>query len=156
MGVHPNMREIYNDTLRESLLPTSRAMWDSRLHWWNGKGWRNSFYYYGLSGLFAGRSPRSSMPGRTYGVPCSNSWTLKTLMSNKKYFMTKWQRIFPRSMKWVLGRKMTMNLLGVPREQGLEVKASHSGGIAGFIESCIEAVCCQLPFRDNYFCGEFI
>ena len=47
------MRSIYGDSLREAISPASRAMWDSRLHWWSGKGWRNSFYYYGLSGFFA-------------------------------------------------------------------------------------------------------
>ena len=60
-------------------------------------------------------------------------------------------KLFGRTVRWILGRQMTMNMLGVPREQGLEVKASHQHGIAGFIESCIESVCCQLPFHENYF-----
>jgi S-adenosylmethionine-diacylglycerol 3-amino-3-carboxypropyl transferase len=152
MGVHPNMRDIYNDVLRDAISPEARQMWDSRLHWWNGKGWRNSFYYYGLSGLFARCVSTfiNSRPGLWRAM--QDLMSAESLEQQQKIFHDEVaRRLFPRSMKWVLGRQMTMNLLGVPREQGLEVKASHDDGIAGFIESCIEAVCCQLPFQDNYF-----
>ena len=52
-GHHAQMRELYIDALRPHLSTESRQFWDQRLHWWNGRGWRNSFYFYGLSGMVA-------------------------------------------------------------------------------------------------------
>ena len=54
-------------------------------------------------------------------------------------------------MNWVLGRQMTMSLLGVPYPQRKEVQAQHPGGVAGFIRESVEYVAQELPMHENYF-----
>jgi len=54
-------------------------------------------------------------------------------------------------VRWAVGRDMTLSLLGVPRPQRQQVERDYAGGIARFIEDCVEAVFARLPLRDNYF-----
>ena len=44
-----------------------------------------------------------------------------------------------------------MSALGVPRSQFLQIEKYYQGGMAKFIEDCLETVFAQLPLRDNYF-----
>ena len=80
-------------------------------------------------------------------VPYVNCWLPIQWATSVRFSTKVAPRLFGPTVRWLLGRQMTMNMLGVPREQGLEVKASYSNGIAGFIQSCLEAVCCHLPFQ---------
>ena len=77
-----------------------------------------------------------SRPGLYRGV--RTLFDAKTIEEQREIFEKDVvRRLFGRGMKWALGRQVTMNLLGVPREQGKEVAASHESGIAGFIEQSL-------------------
>jgi S-adenosylmethionine-diacylglycerol 3-amino-3-carboxypropyl transferase len=54
-----------------------------------------------------------------------------------------------------LARHLTLSLIGVPHPQRQEL-LSHYGGVAGFIESCLQAVLCDLPLKNNYFWRVYI
>lgn len=152
LGAHPDMRTIYRTALRKHLPVESRDFWRSRLSWWDGRGWRDSFYYYGLSGFFAKlMTAFIPMRPRLYeGI--HTLFEAQTIEEQREVFEKDIvHQLFGCGMKWVLGRQITMNLLGVPREQSKEVAASHQNGIAGYIEQCLTELCCELPLQDNYF-----
>src|SRR5690349_15488458 len=52
-GYSPFAREMYQDALRARLSATARKYWDRHIDFFQGKGWRRSFYYRGTSGFFA-------------------------------------------------------------------------------------------------------
>ena len=52
-GHAPEAPEIYRDALRPLLSDQARAYWDRHVGFFEGKGWRRSFYYRGTSGLLA-------------------------------------------------------------------------------------------------------
>ncbi|MFO0864167.1 MAG: DUF3419 family protein [Gemmataceae bacterium] len=54
-------------------------------------------------------------------------------------------------MRWVVGRDLTLSLMGVPRPQRNQVDRTYRGGIAKFIEDSIQAVFTGLPIQENYF-----
>jgi S-adenosylmethionine-diacylglycerol 3-amino-3-carboxypropyl transferase len=55
------------------------------------------------------------------------------------------------TMNWVLGRQLTMSLMGVPHPQRRLVQAQHPDGVAGFMRAAIDYVFRDLPVADNYF-----
>ena len=152
-GSHPDMPRLYRRYLRRELSPTAQQMWDSRLSWWNGRGWRNSFYYYGLAGLFARLFNGFVRSRPTLHRALIDLFGATSLEQQRAIYVDRVRdAMFPRSMRWVLNRQATMHLLGVPVEQAEAIgDPNQQHGIAGFIQDCIAHVCQQLPIADNYF-----
>jgi S-adenosylmethionine-diacylglycerol 3-amino-3-carboxypropyl transferase len=151
-GVHDNFEDLYRSKLRPQLSPASRRCWDIRRSWFNGRGWRSSLYFQGLSGLVA-RAMRTFInanPKLSRGIRL----LLETdnLEDQRHVYDTKVApHLWTRTLNWGLRRQFTMMLLGVPYPQRQEVQASHSDGVAGFVRSCLDYVCRVLPINTNYF-----
>jgi S-adenosylmethionine-diacylglycerol 3-amino-3-carboxypropyl transferase len=59
--------------------------------------------------------------------------------------------LWTRWIRWAISRDLTLSLLGVPRSQRQQVERDYAGGIARFVEDCVEIVFARLPLSDNYF-----
>jgi S-adenosylmethionine-diacylglycerol 3-amino-3-carboxypropyl transferase len=151
-GRHPDITNLYRDRLRHDLSPFSQEYWDGRLNWFSGRGWRNSFYFHGLSGLVA-RLVRSLIGVRpTLRRAFDDLLDAKDLDTQQHIYDTRIEpKIWGKTMRWAVSRRSTMSLLGVPYPQARAVEDSHDGGIAGFIRSCIRTVFRDLPLWSNYF-----
>lgn len=151
-GWSPHFEELYQRKLRDQLSPFAQQYWDRNLHWFASTGWRNSFYFHGLSGLVArlfqtylGRHKR--LRGGIHDMMAA-----KDLAEQRHIYDTKVEPLlWTRGLNWTLSRQATMSLLGVPYAQRHELEASHSHGIAGFIRDAIAYVFRQLPLSTNYF-----
>lgn len=151
-GAHPGIRELYRDHLRSDLSPFSQDYWDGRLHWFSGRGWRNSFYFHGLSGLVARVVRQLIGVSRSLRHAFSEILDATDLDTQQHIYDTRIEpRLWGKGMRWAVSRRSTMSLLGVPYPQAHAVAGSHTDGIAGFIRSCIRTVFRDLPLWTNYF-----
>jgi S-adenosylmethionine-diacylglycerol 3-amino-3-carboxypropyl transferase len=151
-GRHPGFRELYGDVLRTDLSEFARSYWDRNGDWFCQADARDTFYYFGLSGLVA-RAFRAYLrvrPRLRDGIEAI--FAARDLDDQRDIYD---RRIGPlmwgKGMKWTLSRQITMSLLGVPHPQRKEVERQHPLGVAGFIQEAIEYVARHLPIRTNYF-----
>jgi S-adenosylmethionine-diacylglycerol 3-amino-3-carboxypropyl transferase len=151
-GRHPRFRELYRDVLRAQLSEFAREYWDRNGEWFIQPDARDTFYYYGLSGLVA-RAFRAYLrvrPRLRDGIEAI--FAARSLDEQREIYD---RRIAPlmwsKGMKWTLSRQITMSLLGVPHAQRKEVERQHPLGVAGFIQEAIEYVARNLPLSSNYF-----
>jgi S-adenosylmethionine-diacylglycerol 3-amino-3-carboxypropyl transferase len=149
-GYHPRFHEIYRSSLRGELSDFARGWWDKHSNWFTSP--LGSFYYHGLAGVVA-RGFRAYFRMRPkLSSDVQDLFAAPDLDTQRQIYD---QRIAPAlwtpGMKWVLGRQLTMSLLGVPHPQRRLVQSQHSEGVAGFVREAIEYVFRQLSVADNYF-----
>jgi S-adenosylmethionine-diacylglycerol 3-amino-3-carboxypropyl transferase len=149
-GHHPDFARLYTTHLRGELSDFARVWWDKRTHWFTSP--LGSFYFHGLSG-FVARGFRAYMKLRpNLAADVRELFRADSLDAQRALYD---QRIAPAlwspTMKWVLGRQLTLSLLGVPHPQRKLVQAQHADGVAGFVRESLEYVVRELPLADNYF-----
>ncbi len=148
-----NAIRVYGQRLRRHLSPQAQRYWDKHLHYFDGDGGRaESFYFYGTSGYFAwlvncyiNRRPRLRD-----GIDAILS--ASSLDEQQDVYYNHLEDAFwNRFIRWAVGRDAALALLGVPTAQRRQVELHYGGGIAQFMEECIESVFACLPLGDNYF-----
>lgn len=154
-GYHPRFRDLYRSGLRGELSDFSRGWWDKHGGWFTSP--LGSFYFHGLAGLVA-RGFRAYFRLRPQlANDVQDLFAAADLDTQRRIYD---ERIAPvlwsPVMKWVLGRQLTMSLLGVPHPQRRLVQAQHAEGVAGFVREAIEYVFRQLSVADNYFWRVYI
>ncbi len=146
------VRGIYEAFLRPELSPPARVYWDRHIEFFSGRGWRRSFYFRGTAGTFArlvnGYLDRvARVRGGIEAILGAASIDEQRAI----YERSLRNLIWTRPVRWAVGRDVTLSMLGVPKAQREQVELDYSGGIAQFIEDCVDAVFSRLPLRDNYF-----
>jgi S-adenosylmethionine-diacylglycerol 3-amino-3-carboxypropyl transferase len=156
-GRHAHRRELYRRHLREQLSPFARTWWDEHIDWFGGAGWRDSYYFRGLSGLVARlvkghieRKPR--LRSAIDDLLAAGSLAEQQDIYDRRVHPELWTR----GVRWAVSRQTTMSLLGVPTAQTREVQAAHAGGVSGFIIDCISYVFRELPVWTNYFWSVYL
>jgi S-adenosylmethionine-diacylglycerol 3-amino-3-carboxypropyl transferase len=149
-GYHPRFADLYRSRLRNELSSFAREWWDKNQGWFTSP--LGSFYYHGLAGLVA-RGFRAYFKMRPQLAEDVREMIEAGDMATQRAIYD--QRVAPAlwtpTLKWVLGRQLTMSLLGVPHPQRRLVQAQHPDGIAGFVRAAIDYVFRELPVADNYF-----
>ncbi|MBS1161427.1 MAG: hypothetical protein H6R15_3846 [Proteobacteria bacterium] len=149
-GFHINFRHLYRQQLRGELSDFARHYWDRRYQWFVSP--HGSFYFHGLAG-FVARGFRTyfrlrpELAGRIAELFAAGSLEEQRKIYDERIASELWTPV----INWVLGRQLTMSLLGVPHPQRRLVQGQHPGGVAGFIRAAIEYVFRELPVHDNYF-----
>jgi S-adenosylmethionine-diacylglycerol 3-amino-3-carboxypropyl transferase len=148
-GQSPNARQMYQDAIRP---PRSVRWWDKHVSFFEGKGWRKSFYYRGTSGFLAKLMMFRARTLQKLRQPIDDLLAAPSVERQRDIYETQIRdRLWTRGLQWFLSRRTTLSLLGVPWPQRNEITTQYPGGIARFIRDCLEAVVCQLPFDTNYF-----
>ncbi len=149
-GYHSRFRELYRQRLRDELSDFARSFWDRYGHWFTSR--HGSFYYHGLAGFVARGfcSYFRLRPQLASGI--RELFTCKDLDAQRRIYDEKVSpELWTPTINWVLGRQLTMSLIGVPHPQRRLVQAQHQDGVAGFIRDAIDYVFRNLPAKDNYF-----
>lgn len=142
---------LYHDSLRGELSPTSKEFWDKRAGFFSGNGRSSSFYYRGTSGAFA-RAMRAYIDRKpVLRAAIDDLFQAESIQQQSAIYESVRPHFWTKMIRWILGRDSTMALLGVPRAQRQHVEHHYPGGIAKFIEDCVEYVFAKLPLHDNYF-----
>ena len=151
-GRHPAFRDVYGDVLRGQLTPFAQRYWDKNGGWFCQDDARDTFYYFGLSGMVA-RAFRAYLrlrPNLREGIEAM--FEARSLEEQRAIYEAHIEPLlWSKAMNWTLSRQITMSLLGVPHAQRKEVERQHAMGVAGFIREAIEYVARHLPFWTNYF-----
>jgi S-adenosylmethionine-diacylglycerol 3-amino-3-carboxypropyl transferase len=156
-GRHPQAERIYHRDLRADLSITSRQYWDRNILFFGGKGWRNSFYYRGTSGLLAKFLIMHLFHVKTLRKPLEDLLNARSLAAQKTIYEAEIKpRLWTKWMHWALSRDVTMSLMGVPPSQKEHMTNQSPGGIGSYIERSLEAVLTELPFYQNYFYRVYI
>lgn len=151
-GFHPRFDFLYRRGLRMMLPHDARAFWDAHLHWFQGNARGVGFYHRGLAGMVAQAfqcyfrlRPRLKYAlDELFAAPDMRS---QRAMYDRSVSPLLWRPGVNR----VLSSRVTLSLLGVPREQHAEVRRQHIGGVAGFVRECVDYIARELPLADNYF-----
>ncbi len=151
-GRHPHFDQLYRDALRSWLSSYSQRYWDRNGHWFSRPDARDTFYYYGLSGLVA-RGFRAYLrvrPNLRDGIEAM--FETRSLDEQREIYDSRIEPLmWSKGMNWTLSRQLTLSMLGVPHPQRREVERQHPSGVAGFIREAIEYVARSLPIWSNYF-----
>lgn len=150
-GYHARFPRLYRESLRHQLSDFAREFWDERPHWFASH--HGSFYYHSLAGIVA-RSFQAwfrRQPTLAAGITSLFAAGGDVDEQRRLYRERVQPHLWGRAMNWVLGRQITMSLLGVPYPQRKEVQAQHPGGVPGFIREAVEYVVQELPLHENYF-----
>jgi S-adenosylmethionine-diacylglycerol 3-amino-3-carboxypropyl transferase len=151
-GRTPRARQMYHDALRRHLSPTARAYWDKHIRFFLGECWRGSFYYRGTSGLLAKIVLLNMRLFHRLREPMEALLVARTIDEQRAIYRERVEpRIWTPWLRWFLSRSFTLTLMGVPWPQRDQITRQYPGGVARFIRDSLEAVLCELPFRDNYF-----
>ncbi|MGF1581520.1 MAG: DUF3419 family protein [Gemmataceae bacterium] len=151
-GQLPNYANVYQQNLREELSPRSQKYWDKRIKYFSGRGRRPSFYFHGTSGVFAWII--NGYIDKVANVrDCVNELLAATTLEEQRELYH--ERLYPafwkKFIRWAMNRDTTLSFLGVPRAQRKQIEKNYPGGVAKFVEDCIETVFTKLPIHDNYF-----
>ncbi len=151
-GQHDRIEEVYHGALRPRLSRFAQQFWDHRLHWFGQRSHEDSLYFYGLSGIVARGFRtylrcRPQLRGAVERILDATSVPDQREIYDRDIAPTLWGP----GMRWLLGRQITMSLLGVPHPQRREVQRQHPYGVPGFIRESIEYVFRELPIASNYF-----
>jgi len=149
-GYHARFRELYRQRLRGELSGFARTYWDRYANWFTSR--HGSFYYHGLAGFVArGFSSyfrlRPQLASSIHELFACNDLDTQRRIYDELVSPELWTP----TINWVLGRQLTMSLIGVPHPQRRLVQAQHPHGVAGFIRDAIDYVFRNLPVTANYF-----
>ncbi len=151
LGVHSGAHRIYNQGLRSTLPDFARHYWDKHMDFFLPSGIHRGFYYRGSAGWVArilGQyiSWRGLLPSveKIFSASSMHEQTMIYFSELKPYFWTE-------AIRWFTRRGAVMSALGVPRSQFLQIEENYFGGMAKFIEDCLDYVFTKLSLQDNYF-----
>lgn len=151
-GKTPKAKQMYRDVIRPSLPKYASDYWDRHIYFFSGKGWRDSFFFRGTSGLVARLVSFNLLrfgklrPALEAMINAPDLSTQEAIYRDQiaRKLWTPW-------MKWFLKQRLTMTLLGVPGRQLEQITTQYEGGLFQFVKDRLEYVLIKLPLRDNYF-----
>jgi S-adenosylmethionine-diacylglycerol 3-amino-3-carboxypropyl transferase len=151
-GFAPDARHVYRESLRPLLSEPARAFWDRHIFYFQGRGWRKSFYYHGTAGLVCKVLLTYLRLVHRLGGSIDALLQAQTIDEQRAIYEGQMRdRLLKPWLLWFLSRPATQSLLGAPWTQLNQVTTHYPGGMAGLMRDCVEAVMARLPFQDNYF-----
>lgn len=143
---------VYARHLRPRLSNESAHFWDRHPHFFDGNGRRPGMYFHGTSGWLARglNFYLDRRPGMREGVQALLD--ARNIEEQQGLYFGGLKRLFWNPvMRRVANSNMTLALAGVPQAQREQVERHFEGGVAQFVEHCLDAVFAFLPMHDNYF-----
>jgi S-adenosylmethionine-diacylglycerol 3-amino-3-carboxypropyl transferase len=153
LGRHARWREMYADNLRPELSPESQVVWDRRGAMFDGLDGRRSFYFRGSAGSFAWLINCYINRVAKFRSAIEALLEAETIDAQREIYERHRlrERMWTPLIRFAMRRDVTLSLLGVPREQRMQLDRQHPGGVVGFVQDCVDAVFTRLPIKDNYF-----
>jgi S-adenosylmethionine-diacylglycerol 3-amino-3-carboxypropyl transferase len=154
-GYWPAVTTAYRGRLRSDLSPWAQAYWDRYIRFFTNP--RRTFYYRGTSGAFARMIKLYTEKVVGLQDAIDRMLAAETLEEQREiYYRELRPRIWTRLIRFALNRNTTLAMLGVPPAQRRQIEKQYEGGIIKFVQDCVDAVCGELPLKDNYFWRVYI
>ena len=142
---------LYDQKLRNELSPWARKYWDRHLYFFDGTGLRKSFYFHGTSGYFAWMVNQYLKSRRALRENVQAVLNAETFEEQQTAYALAREVLWNRPVRWAVGHDATLAMVGVPKAQRVQLENTYQGGIAQFMEDCLDSVFAALPLGDNYF-----
>jgi S-adenosylmethionine-diacylglycerol 3-amino-3-carboxypropyl transferase len=147
-----NARQLYQSAIRHNLPIFAKEYWDKHMTFFAGKGWRDSFYFRGTSGLIAKLLSFNILKLARLRRSVEKLVEAKSIHEQEEIYRKEVShKLWTPMMRWFLKRRLTMTMVGVPGPQLDQITRQYPGGLFQFIKDRVEQVLVQLPFRENYF-----
>lgn len=149
-GQKSGANHIYHQHLRPSLSQESRQFWDNHIRNFDTKSPNGSFYFSGTSGKVAQTIFRII---RRKGLKkaVNNLLSSGSLEEQSYYFQSIEPQLWGPLSEWLIRRRATMTMLGVPKTQQKMIEQQYDEGLLEFIRESLQHVFTKLPITDNYF-----
>ncbi len=141
---------IYRKKLRTLLSKQAQKFWDKNIHNFCPKSKNDSFYFSGTSGKVAG-AVFSKLQRKGLMPAVSNLLAANSLEEQAYYFHEIEPQLWNPFSKWLIGRHVTMTMLGVPSSQRKMIEQQYENGLLEFIRKSLRQVFTKLPITNNYF-----
>jgi S-adenosylmethionine-diacylglycerol 3-amino-3-carboxypropyl transferase len=143
------IKGIYHSKLRHDLSAWSQRFWDRRIRkYFDSK--RKSFYFCGTTGAFA-RLMNTIIDRTKMRADVHDILNAQSLDEQREIWQRIREKLWSRTVKFLMNRDMTLSMLGVPTAQRKQIEKQYEGGIVKFIQDCLDSVFGTLPIQDNYF-----
>lgn len=149
-GSHNSYRQVYRQ-VRSQLSDQSKEFWDAKINYFDTNSKKQSFYYYGTSGLFAWLMSRYFMKNPQVRTELLNLLDAQSLQEQQAIYERLEPQLWGRFVSWLIRQPFTMSLLGVPRPQIRLITEQYPGGILGYLGDKIKHVSTSVLMHDNYF-----
>lgn len=146
-----NARSFYKNYLRLHMPAFAQKYWDKRIYYFNGKGMRKSFYFYGTSGFLAWSIQKYLKMKKKLHESVQQFFQAPTLELQTIIYQTIDQQLYSKFLVWVFNRHLVMSLAGVPKSQQKLFIDKYEDGTFGFMKDCMRHVFTTLPANENYF-----
>ncbi len=149
-GSHATFREVY-DSVKQYLTEEDQAFWDKKIVYFDQDSKKQSFYYYGTSGLLAWLITRYLSRNRQLRDELLSLFDAENLQEQKDIYARIEPMIWGKFMSWLVRQPFIMTLAGVPRPQIRLINEQYPGGIGGYISDKLRHVFTEILAQDNYF-----
>ena len=149
-GSHAAFRDIYAQ-VRMRLTPEARTFWDSKIVYFSQDSKKQSFYYYGTSGIIAWLLSRYLLKHPVLCTELMNLLEARTLADQREIYGRIEPMIWGRFVSWIVRQPLTLAMLGVPRPQIRLINEQFPGGVLGYVSAKLRHVATDVLMHDNYF-----
>lgn len=149
-GSHADFRKIYSDA-KQYLSEEDIEFWDKKIKYFDNNSKKQSFYYYGTSGLLAWIITRTLGRNRELRAALFSLFDAKNLQEQKEIYDRVEPLLWGRFMSWMIRQPYTLMLAGVPRPQIRLINTQYPGGVGGYISDKFRHVFTEILAHDNYF-----
>lgn len=150
-GKITDAKAFYKNRLREKLPKFAQKYWDKRIKYFNGKGVRKSFYFYGTSGFLAWYVQQYLKSKKSLYGSIQEFFKSPTVESQAEIYQKIDEEMYSKFLVWMFNRHFVMTLMGVPKSQQKLFVNKYDDGAFGFVKSCMRHVFSTLPANENYF-----
>ncbi|MEM6723223.1 MAG: BtaA family protein, partial [Bacteroidota bacterium] len=150
-GRYDQVKALYHSTLRANLPSYAQDYWDKKIRYFNGRGLRKSFYFFGTSGIlaFLMRGYFNLRPRLKRLV--QDLFEAPTLQVQEQIYASIEPLLFSHPVKWLSNRHFMLALAGVPRAQRQLLIADYPGGVGAYLTDAFRHIFIRLPIQENYF-----
>lgn len=156
VGRSHRARELYHDAVRPRLSPWSRRYWDRHLYYFNGRGWRTTFYYHGGWGLMMWLIVRYWKEYRGLGRPLQELFEARSLAEQQHIYETRLRdHLWTPGLAWLSSRRLPLVLMGIPERQR-ESMFRYPGGLFRRGQTITEELLTGIPLATNHFMHVYV
>ena len=142
---------FFQQALSPHLSTTARRYWEKNLRYFDGKGWRNTFYWHGTSGAVAWMV-RQWIQRRPAVRDLAEQLFKAETLAEQQYWFDQFEPEFLKGfMRRFLKSHLVQSMLGVPKSQQKLANARYEDGMCGYVRDCLKHVFTARSFADNYF-----
>jgi len=151
-GRSPRAREMYFDAIRGELSQAAARFWDDHLDYFDGRGWRRSFFYRGSAGAVHKTLRDYAYVVRGLGPALTSMLAAPDLETQRALYREHRvrERFASPGIRWLLSRDTLFALLGIPGSQRQEME-QHPEGTVGYALDVIETAFTRTHLAANYF-----